>query len=69
VGPFQNHLVSAVEQLENDPTIDNLICSMFQDLEESDMVTYWIDVMSIVEILMVNVHAIPTCNWKEYCRK
>jgi len=37
-----------------------------QHLEGSDMVTYWIDFMSMVEILMMNVHVMHTCNWKEY---
>ena len=48
---------SALEKLKNDPTIDNLICSMFQDLEVSDMANYWINFMSMVEVLMMNVHA------------
>jgi len=39
---------------------------MFNDLKESDMANYWIDFMSMVEILMMNVHAINTCNWEEY---
>jgi len=62
----QETLVSAEEQLENDPAVDSLICSMFQDIEESDIATYWIDFMSMVEILMINVRAMHTCNWKEY---
>jgi len=53
----QECLVSAEEQLENDPSIDSLIYSMFQDIEESDMATYWIDFMLMVEILMMNVRA------------
>ena len=65
----QERLASAVKQLENDPAINNLICSMFQDLKESDMANYWIDFMSMVEILMMNVHAVHTCNWEEYCGK
>ena len=51
-------LVSAVEQLENDPAIDSLIYSIFKDFE---MANYWIDFMSIVEILMMSFHAIHTC--------
>ena len=43
---FQEYLASAVKQLENDPAIDSLICSKFQDLKESDMANYWIDFMS-----------------------
>ena len=39
----QECLASALEKLESDPAIDNLICSMFQDLEVSDMANYWID--------------------------
>ena len=62
----QECLASALEKLENDPAIDSLICSMFQDLEVSDMANYWIDFMSMVEILMMNVYAIHTCNWEEY---
>ena len=62
----QERLVSALEKLESDPTIDNLICSMFQDLEVSDMANYWIDFMSMVEVLMMNVYAVHTCNWEEY---
>ena len=46
----QECLASALEKLESVPTIDNLICSMFQDLEVSDMANYWIDFMSMVEI-------------------
>jgi len=62
----QESLASAVEQLENNPAINDLIHNMFQDLEESDMANYWMDFMSMVEILMMNVHAIHTCNWEEY---
>jgi len=61
----QECLVSAKEHLENDPAVDSLIC-MFQDVEESYLATYWIDLMSMVEILMMNVSAIHTYNWKEY---
>ena len=39
---------------------------MFQDLKESDMANYWIDFMTMVEVLMMNVHAVHTCNWEEY---
>ena len=62
----QECLAFALEKLENDPAIDSLICSMFQDLEASDMANYWIDFMSMVEVLMMNVHAVHTCNWEEY---
>jgi hypothetical protein len=43
--------------IENDPAIDS---SMFQDLGVSDMANYWIDFMSMVEVLMMNVYAIHT---------
>jgi hypothetical protein len=56
----QECLASALEKLENDPAIDSLISSMFQDLQ------IWIDFMSMVEVLMMNVYAIHTCNWEEY---
>jgi len=46
----QECLTSALEKLENDSAIDSLICSMFQDLEVSDMANYWIDFMSMVEV-------------------
>ena len=62
----QECLASALEKLENDPAIDSLICSMFQNLDVSDMANYWIDFMSMVEVLMMNVYAIHTCNWEEY---
>ena len=39
----QECLASALEKLESNPAIDNLICSMFQDLEVSDMANNWID--------------------------
>ena len=39
----QECLASALEKLENDPAINSLISSMFQDLEVSDMANYWID--------------------------
>ena len=63
---LQECLASALEKLESDPAIDNLICSMFQDLEVSDMANYWIHFMSMVEVLMMNVYAVHTCNWEEY---
>ena len=62
----QECLASALEKFESDPTIDNLICGMFQDLEVSDMANYWIDFMSMVEVLMMNMYAVHTCNWEEY---
>ena len=55
----QECLASALEKLENDPAINSLISSMFQDLEVSDMANYWIDFMSMVEVLMMNIH---TCS-------
>ena len=39
----QECLASALEKIESDPAIDNLICSMFQNLKVSDMANYWID--------------------------
>jgi len=30
------------------------------------MANYWIDFISMVEILMMNVHTVHTCNWEEY---
>jgi len=63
----QECIASAVEQLDNDLAIDDLIHNMFQDLEELDMANYWMNFMSMVEILMMKVHAIHTCNWED-CR-
>ena len=34
--------------------------------EGSDMANYWLDLMTMVEVLMLNVHAVHTCNWEEY---
>ena len=62
----QESLANAHGMLENDPAIDDLISNMFNDVEGSDMANYWIDFMTMVEILMMNVHAIHTCNWEEY---
>ena len=39
---------------------------MFEEVEGSDMANYWINVMTTVEILMMNVLAIHPCNWEEY---
>ena len=54
----QESLANAHGMLENDPAIDDLISNMFNDVEGSDMANYWIDFMTMVEILMMNVHAI-----------
>ena len=62
----QESLATAHEKLENDPSIDTLICSLFKDVEGSDTANYWIEFMTMVEILMMNVHATHTCNWEEY---
>lgn len=62
----QECLASAHKNLENDPAVDSLVCNMWEGLEVSDMANYWIDFMKMVEILMMNVHAIHTCNWEEY---
>ena len=62
----QESMANAHGMLENDPAIDDLISNMFNDVEGSDMANYWIDFMTMVEILMMNVHAIHTCNWEEY---
>ena len=35
ISSSQECLASAIEHLENDPAIDGLICSMFNDLKES----------------------------------
>lgn len=39
---------------------------MFQKIEKSDMACYWLEFMTMVEILMMNVNAVHTCNWDEY---
>ena len=62
----QESLATAHGKLENDPAIDTMISSVFEDIEGSDMANYWSDTMMMVEILMMNVHAIHTCNWEEY---
>ena len=62
----QKCLASALDKHESDPAIDNLICSMIQDLEVTDMANYWINFMSMVEVLMINMYAVHTCNWEEY---
>ena len=62
----QESLVIAHEKLENDPAIDTLICSLFKDVEGSDMANYWIEFMTMVEILMMNLHDTHTSNWEEY---
>ncbi len=61
----QESLATAHEELENDPAIATLIGSMFDAVEASDMAKYWLDFMTMVEALMMNVHAVP-CNWEEY---
>ena len=61
----QEYLASALDKLESNAAIDNLICSMFQDLKVSDMANYWIDFMSMVEVMMMNVYAVHMCNWEE----
>ncbi len=48
------------------PAIATLIGSMFDAVEASDMAKYWLDFMTMVEALMMNVHAVHTCNWEEY---
>ena len=62
----QKSLAAANEKLQNDPAIDTLISSLFEEVEGSDMANYWTEFMTMVEILMMNVHAIHTCNWEEY---
>jgi hypothetical protein len=39
---------------------------MFDKIEKTDMACYWLDFMTMVEILMMNVYAIHTCNWDEF---
>lgn len=56
-------LATAHKKLENDAAIDSLICSMFQKIQGSDMAKYWIDFMTMVEILMMIVHIF---NWEGY---
>ncbi len=62
----QKSVAAANEKLQNDPAIDILNRSMFEEVEESDMANYWTEFMTMVEILMMNVHVIHTCNWDEY---
>ena len=59
----QESLANAHGMLENDPAIDDLISNMFNDVEGADMANYWIDFMTMVEILMMNVHAITAPDW------
>jgi len=37
----QKSLAAANEKLQNDPAIDILICSMFEEVQELDMANYW----------------------------
>ena len=62
----QESLAAAHEKLQNDPAIDTLISKVFEEIEGSDMANFWFDFMKMVEILMMNVHAVHTCNWEEY---
>ncbi|XP_028404399.1 uncharacterized protein LOC114527028 [Dendronephthya gigantea] len=59
-------LSTAYQELEDDPSIDNLIANMFENIENTDMASYWLDFMEMVETLMMNVYAVHTCNWEEY---
>ena len=62
----QEILSTAYQELEEDPVIDTLISNMFGKIESTDMATYWLEFMEMVEILMMNVFAVHTCNWDEY---
>jgi hypothetical protein len=62
----QETLASAHKELESDPALDALVNSMFENIERTDMACYWLDFMTMVEILMMNVNAVHTCNWVEY---
>ncbi|CAB3976667.1 Hypothetical predicted protein [Paramuricea clavata] len=62
----QDSLATAQKELENDPAVDTLINNMFDKIEKTDMACYWLDFMTMVEILMMNVYAIHTCNWDEF---
>lgn len=58
----QELLSVAHKELENDPDLDALIESLFEDVKGSDMAGYWLDFMAMVDALMMNVHAIHTCS-------
>ena len=62
----QETLASAHKELEADSGLDTLVGCMFQKNEKSDMACYWLEFMTMVEILMMNVNAVHTCNWDEY---
>lgn len=62
----QESLATAYMELEDDPAIDSLINSTFEKIEKTDMSKYWLDFMTMVEILMMNVYVVHTCNWKEF---
>ncbi|MES9882370.1 MAG: hypothetical protein ABW185_15975 [Sedimenticola sp.] len=62
----QASLATAHEELESDPAIAALLDSLFHMPEGSDMGTYWLEFMAMVEVLVMNVHAVHTCNWDEY---
>ena len=57
----QETLASAHKELESDSGLDTLVGCMFQKIEKSDMACYWLEFMTMVEILMMNVNAVHTC--------
>ena len=62
----QETLASAHKELEADSGLDTLVGCMFQKTEKSDMACYWLQFMTMVEILMLNKNAVHTCSWDEY---
>jgi len=55
-------------ELESHPDIVSFVEQVFQSAESSNssMVKYWLSFMSMVEVLMLNIHAVKTRNWDEF---
>ena len=62
----QPELAAAHASLEQDEGLMKYISEMFTEVEGSSMSKYWLSFMDMTDVLMMNIHAIHTCNWMEF---
>jgi hypothetical protein len=62
-------LAAAYTNLDDDKDLTTVIMKIFGGLKASgsDMAEYWLSFLDMVDILMMNIHALHCCNWNSSC--
>ena len=56
------------DELESSAEFSSVVIQAFEKVEKSDsaMAKYWLSILKMTEILMLNIHAVKTQNWEEF---